>query len=195
MVASENLTPDIILSVRTHNRLTQEQFANLLGVTTNTVNRWEKGHVKPTGTAAMVLHALAAGIAANEADSEQSEQPPVPSPDKHPVCFKCGSEMVLAEQSSSERRWTCPSSGCGVQLAEPIGLTKPDTPADTRAPLGLEIPAFMLGAAGATAIPTVAFLATKAGAMFLPFIGHGFGAYGVYKLLHEAYSKMKDKKQ
>ncbi|MBD2359387.1 helix-turn-helix transcriptional regulator [Tolypothrix sp. FACHB-123] len=38
----------LIRKVRLSAGLTQEQFANTLGVTYSTLNRWENGHTKPS---------------------------------------------------------------------------------------------------------------------------------------------------
>jgi DNA-binding transcriptional regulator YiaG len=38
--------------------LTQEQFAQLMGVTLGTVNRWEKGRVKPSSLAIYKMTAI-----------------------------------------------------------------------------------------------------------------------------------------
>lgn len=39
---------DIVREVRKELGVTQEQFANLLGVTFPTINRWENGHCSPS---------------------------------------------------------------------------------------------------------------------------------------------------
>ena len=40
--------PKCIIRLRAKLNLTQEAFAKLLNVSLSTVNRWEKGHFKPT---------------------------------------------------------------------------------------------------------------------------------------------------
>ena len=42
------MTPEEIKAIRAAYGVSQEEFARLLGTTTPTVNRWERGHVKPS---------------------------------------------------------------------------------------------------------------------------------------------------
>lgn len=42
------MTPDEIKSIRINLGVTQEKFAQLLGTTVVTVNRWENGKTKPS---------------------------------------------------------------------------------------------------------------------------------------------------
>lgn len=43
----ESSIPELVKSLRMRMGLTQERFANELGVTFSTVNQWENGHRKP----------------------------------------------------------------------------------------------------------------------------------------------------
>ncbi len=42
------MTPEEIIKIRQTIGVTQERFANLLGTTSVTVNRWENGKAKPS---------------------------------------------------------------------------------------------------------------------------------------------------
>jgi DNA-binding transcriptional regulator YiaG len=48
-------TPAAVKKLRKALNLTQEGMARRVGVTTITINRWEKGHVKPTGLSLVML--------------------------------------------------------------------------------------------------------------------------------------------
>lgn len=50
-----NMTPERIKTLRRAMELTQEQLANLLGVTFSTVNRWEAGKTTPHLTTRRLL--------------------------------------------------------------------------------------------------------------------------------------------
>jgi DNA-binding transcriptional regulator YiaG len=52
-------TPDTIKALRQAHGMTQEGFAQALGVTFSTVNRWETGKSKPSKHTAPLLDALA----------------------------------------------------------------------------------------------------------------------------------------
>jgi putative transcriptional regulator len=52
-------TPDTIKALRVSLGLTQEDFAHEVGVTCPTVNRWERGHAKPSKHTAKLLDDLA----------------------------------------------------------------------------------------------------------------------------------------
>jgi DNA-binding transcriptional regulator YiaG len=54
----ETVPPDVIREIRGLHRLTQEKFAARVGVTFPTVNRWEKGHAKPSPLALKQLETL-----------------------------------------------------------------------------------------------------------------------------------------
>lgn len=53
------MTPDEIASLRGKLRLTQEQFAQLLGVHTLTVSKWERGILVPTPYQTALMHSFA----------------------------------------------------------------------------------------------------------------------------------------
>lgn len=61
------MTPAAILALRRQLQLTQEQFAHRLGTTVATVNRWERGKVRPSPLAVAALAALAAAQAEAQA--------------------------------------------------------------------------------------------------------------------------------
>ena len=52
------MKPDQIRQIRKALSLTQQQFAELLGVSFVTLNRWENGHSSPTGAVMEVYRAL-----------------------------------------------------------------------------------------------------------------------------------------
>jgi DNA-binding transcriptional regulator YiaG len=54
----EELTPKRIRRIREKLGLTQEQFAQTIGVSFATVNRWERGHTKPSSLARKCLVGL-----------------------------------------------------------------------------------------------------------------------------------------
>ena len=56
---STPLTPSTIRSIRKMLKLTQFQFANLLGISKTTVSYWENGHLHPCRENQKVLHTLA----------------------------------------------------------------------------------------------------------------------------------------
>ena len=49
--------PDV-KRVRESTRLTQQQFARLIGVSVRTLQNWEQGHRRPTGAAAALLRVV-----------------------------------------------------------------------------------------------------------------------------------------
>ena len=49
------LTPSQILTIRQKLHMTQEEFANYIGITMSTISRWENGHSKPTRLATKTL--------------------------------------------------------------------------------------------------------------------------------------------
>lgn len=51
-----------IYELRLSMKLTQEEFAVVLGVTFPTVNRWENGHTKPSKLAVQQIEALVAKL-------------------------------------------------------------------------------------------------------------------------------------
>ena len=53
------MTPEEIRSIRDRLGLSQEGFARELGVAYATVNRWEKGHKKPSALALKALERMA----------------------------------------------------------------------------------------------------------------------------------------
>ncbi len=55
-------SPESIKALRQSRGETQEQFAARVGVTYSTVNRWERGHAKPSRHTARLLDALAEGV-------------------------------------------------------------------------------------------------------------------------------------
>ncbi|MEH1813780.1 MAG: helix-turn-helix transcriptional regulator [Nostoc sp.] len=48
----------LIRQFRSITSLTQEQFAAFLGITYSTVNRWEKGHAKPSSLAMQKIEGM-----------------------------------------------------------------------------------------------------------------------------------------
>ncbi len=52
------MKPEKITKIRNKLKLTQEQFAHRLGVTTVTVNRWEQGLAKPSPLAIKAIREL-----------------------------------------------------------------------------------------------------------------------------------------
>lgn len=52
----------LIVELRQHLNLTQEQLAERLGVTFATVNRWENGHTKPSRLAIKQIEGLLGSI-------------------------------------------------------------------------------------------------------------------------------------
>jgi putative transcriptional regulator len=54
-----------IVVLRRKLAMTQEEFADALGVTVGTVNRWENGHFRPSRLAEKALERLAEGVAAD----------------------------------------------------------------------------------------------------------------------------------
>lgn len=57
---TEYATADGIKAARQKLGLTQEQLAHLIGVTTPTFNRWERGHNKPSPLAMRRLREISA---------------------------------------------------------------------------------------------------------------------------------------
>lgn len=51
------MTPEELKRIRAKYNLTQEQFAAAIGATVSTVNRWEKGHFKPSRLAIKAINA------------------------------------------------------------------------------------------------------------------------------------------
>ena len=49
---------NLIFEIRLTTNLTQEQFAGQLGVTCSTMNRWERGHRKPSPLALQKIEQL-----------------------------------------------------------------------------------------------------------------------------------------
>lgn len=62
MASEFELSPEKIREFRIRKGLSQEKLAAMLGVSTSTVIRWEQGSSAPTGTASVVLAAIAAGV-------------------------------------------------------------------------------------------------------------------------------------
>ncbi len=52
------MNPDEIKKIRDKTKLTQEQFASIMGITSGTVNRWENGKAKPSRLAIARLQQL-----------------------------------------------------------------------------------------------------------------------------------------
>jgi DNA-binding transcriptional regulator YiaG len=65
--ANPVLTGDVIRKFREDKNLTQQQFAQLLGIGVATVNRWERNLAKPSGTAEAILKTLIAPAATSAA--------------------------------------------------------------------------------------------------------------------------------
>jgi putative transcriptional regulator len=53
------MQPEEIKGIREALDLTQEAFAHTVGVAFATVNRWEKGHARPSGLALKALEKMA----------------------------------------------------------------------------------------------------------------------------------------
>ena len=47
--------PEAIKEIRANKKFSQEDFARALGVSFSTINRWERGHTKPTKLAKRAL--------------------------------------------------------------------------------------------------------------------------------------------
>jgi putative transcriptional regulator len=58
VVHAEPLEPDQITKIREASRVSQAVFARLLNTSVSTVQKWEIGQKKPTGTALRLLHGL-----------------------------------------------------------------------------------------------------------------------------------------
>ncbi len=56
---STKLTPEHPRAVRTRLNMTQEEFADMIGVPLGTLRNWEQGHREPTGPAKALLIAAA----------------------------------------------------------------------------------------------------------------------------------------
>lgn len=52
----ESLKPEEIKQIRENSRVSQAVFARLLNTSTSTVQKWEIGQKRPTGTALKLLH-------------------------------------------------------------------------------------------------------------------------------------------
>ena len=63
---------DIVREVRLELGVTQEQFANILGVTFPTINRWENGHCVPSRLALKSLRETSSRL--DKAKQEKFEQ-------------------------------------------------------------------------------------------------------------------------
>ena len=64
--------PDLILTLRAKLNLSQEEFGKLLGVSLNSVSRWERGEFEPTKLVKVRLKELAKhnGIALEGAEND-----------------------------------------------------------------------------------------------------------------------------
>lgn len=69
------MTPEEIISIRKSLCVTQEKFAVLLGTTVGTVNRWEKGKVKPSYQYTKELKALRASHGAYASRRKEFKKP------------------------------------------------------------------------------------------------------------------------
>jgi putative transcriptional regulator len=54
----EPLTPEEIKRIREHARVSQAVFAHLINTSVSTVQKWEIGQKRPTGTALKLLHLI-----------------------------------------------------------------------------------------------------------------------------------------
>ncbi len=63
-MADENIPPKQVKELRQSLKMSQQEFAQTLGVGVATVSRWETGEARPTGTAAVVIGAALAGATA-----------------------------------------------------------------------------------------------------------------------------------
>lgn len=70
MESVDGNTSALVISVRRKLKLTQEEFAHLVGVTVSTVNRWENGHVEPSRLARKAMQRLARRVGVIGADAE-----------------------------------------------------------------------------------------------------------------------------
>lgn len=65
----ETLTGDEVRALRKALHLTQESFAMELHVTTATVNRWERGHARPTPSLAQRMRVMRSALAGQRAQA------------------------------------------------------------------------------------------------------------------------------
>ena len=63
------LTSNEIRALRLAEQATQEEFARLVGVTVSTLNRWERGHIRPSRLACLRLREIAAARTAPTPES------------------------------------------------------------------------------------------------------------------------------
>lgn len=70
------MTPDQIREIRSVLRLTQQQFADLLGVSFVTMNRWENGQTRPSALAVEKLNRAAEQARGGDVPGPVSEGPP-----------------------------------------------------------------------------------------------------------------------
>lgn len=72
------MTPEAIRTIRKTLGLSQERFAQKLGVSFATVNRWEKGRAKPTGLSVGILESVrmaeAPGTDPNKSEEKKSRK-------------------------------------------------------------------------------------------------------------------------
>ena len=52
------ITPDEIRAIRAAYRMTQEQFAQMFGISLGTLRHWERGDRKPQGPAMTLLNVI-----------------------------------------------------------------------------------------------------------------------------------------
>ena len=98
------MTPDSIKSCRVALGLSQEAFAERIGVAPRSVCRWENGQAKPSGAAAKAIFDLAGGMVVGV-------DPAGPGPDQTVTTTFHGTEIVAVEVGPPR---------VGIVLTEPI---------------------------------------------------------------------------
>jgi len=92
-----SMTPEQIRNLRQSMDLTQQQFAELLGVSFVTLNRWENGQTRPSALGIEKLRKVAAGPAGQAPNVGKSPSPPAPeAAGGEPLDFLGDAEAVRA---------------------------------------------------------------------------------------------------
>ena len=71
----QELTPEAIKIFRAEGGMSQRDLASALGVGIATIKRWEKGDIKPSGTAAAILNTLIAAAAGKPITTDAGSVP------------------------------------------------------------------------------------------------------------------------
>ena len=69
------LTPEAIKQFRKEGGMSQQDLATVLGVGIATIKRWDKGEIKPSGTAAAILNTLIAASLGKPIESDAGAVP------------------------------------------------------------------------------------------------------------------------